>query len=311
MAYVSASSFNGRQALGFACAAALAWVLILSDRNYSDMSSAARVKLSEWVVFPMRVLAGLPAEAWNVTSAYFISRAEFDEAQHKLRESLLRARSEQARLAYISHENARLRNLLELRLRSRPEPLVAEVVNTASLPFSNRIVLSKGRSQGIQPAQGVYNDRGVIGRLSRVDADTSQALMLTDKNFWVAARVRRNGMLVLLQGSGSGHMRLRFVPADTDIKSGDILVTDGGGGTFPAGLPVSKVQKVWHPSAEAFLEGEAVPVASVRQESVLLVTNCLPVWNRTSVRLAEKARHPPYLCPKRCDDLPVRQPACR
>ena len=276
MTYTSVGSSGSGRVVPFLLSVALSWALIVSDHYYANISSKIRYELAQWLLRPARVIAALPADAWLATSVYFKSREEIRRTVRAHEEERLRALTRLDQLEHIEAENDRLRTLVATRRHFEPEPLVAEIANTASLPFINRIVLSKGSSEGIKMAQGVFNDQGVIGRLSRVDADSSQALLLTDKNFWVATRIRRNGTLILLQGDGGGRMRLRFTPADAEIEAGNLLVTANGTGLFPAGIPVARVRNIWRPTGTSFLEGIAIPVASVQQESLLLVNNSTP-----------------------------------
>lgn len=255
----------------FLVAVILAWGLIALDQQLGNVTSVARNQLSAWVIIPIRLAAQFPTAAWTTTTDYFKTREELIAAKKELEEELLRERVDQRLIAQIEKENENLRRLVVVRDKVSPDAVVAEVINTASLPFINRIVLSKGNKDGIATGFGVFNDEGVIGRLTRVDQDTSQALLLTDKRFWVATRNRRTNSLVLLQGDSGGKMKIRFVPADVDLESGDLLVTAGGASPFPAGLPVAVVDTTWVPSGTAFLEGDATPVASVRQDAALLI----------------------------------------
>ncbi|MCY4324540.1 MAG: rod shape-determining protein MreC [Betaproteobacteria bacterium] len=300
MRFSDASQRGGRRGFKFTLAVLLAWGLIYVDNRLGSATEDLRSTISSWLVKPMRIAAHAPGMMWQTTSTYFQTRAELEQRTRQLEEQLLRVQAERQRLDYIERENDELRVLLEARQRQAPESVVAEVVNTSSLPYINRIVLSKGRQQGVQENQGVFNEQGVIGQLTRVDAETSQARLLTDKRFWVATRIRRNGLLVLLQGDGGRRLRARFLPADADIRDGDVLVTAGGEGPFPSGLPVARIEVTWRPSGEAFMEALAVPQASVRQDSSLLV-NADPIdadSNQPQLPLADRSALPANFTPE-------------
>ena len=257
--------------LRVAVAIILSWSLVYVDSRLGHVTGAIRSNISEMVVTPARFVAQLPTAAWTTTSDYFKTRQELIASKQDLEEQLLRERNRHNLLAHIERENEHLRRLAGARERIEQDAHIAEVINTASLPFINRIVLDKGSAQGILQGQGVFSDEGVIGQLTRVDTDTSQALLLTDKRFWIASRLEHDGTLVLLQGDGGGTMRIRYLPADVDLKPGDRLVTAGGEGPFPGGLPVAVVKSTWLPEGLPFQEGVALPLASIRQEIAVLV----------------------------------------
>jgi len=53
-------------------------------------------------------------------------------------------------------------------------------------------------------------------------------------------QVNRNGLLTIAVGSGiSNQLNLPYLPNNADIQAGDLLITSGLGGTFPAGYPVA------------------------------------------------------------------------
>ena len=257
--------------LRLALALAFSWSLIAADHSFGDITSKLRTQIATMIVAPARVLASLPTAAWSTTSDYFTSRGELIAAKQELQEELLRERNRINLVLQIERENETLRRLAGARERIDDSAVIAEIVNTASLPFINRIVIDKGSNQGVKPGQGIFNDEGVIGQLTRVDGDTSQALLLTDKRFWVATRLRRNDTLILLQGDGGRRMRIRFVPADVELRPGDILDTAASAGPFPGGVPVAAIESTSQQDGVPFQEGIALPLASVRQESAVLV----------------------------------------
>lgn len=266
-------SDDGRKLIWLRAALAmlLAWGLTYADHRIGETTSKVRSSIASLVLRPIRFAAELPTTAWSTTSGYFQSREELIEARQRIADELLRQRSRQQLVDAVERENAILRSLINARLRHQPDAAIAEILNTASLPFLSRIVIGKGSSQGLAVGQGLFTDEGVIGQLTRVDGDTSQALLLTDKRFWVATRRRRDGLLLLLQGDGGGRMRLRFVPADVKLAPGDLLETAEGQQAFPAGIPVAAVAETWQPEGVPFQEGVARPVASVRQQTAVLV----------------------------------------
>lgn len=271
--------------LRLAVALALSWLLMAADHHHGDMTGKIRAEVAALIVVPLRTLAALPTSAWTTTSDYFSSREELIAAKQRLQEELLRERSRLNLVAQVERENRTLRRLAAARERLEADAAIAEIINTASLPFINRIVIDKGSNQGIRIGQGVFNDEGVIGQLTRVDGDTSQALLLTDKRFWVAARLRRDDTLILLQGDGSGKLRLRFVPADVDLRAGDVLDTAAGAGPFPGGVPVAVIESTSQQEGIPFQDGVALPLASIRQESAVLVHKPSPEDELPDVRI--------------------------
>ncbi len=71
---------------------------------------------------------------------------------------------------------------------------------------------------------------------------TSEVTLLTDKDQAIPVQVVRSGVRSVAYGRGqSGVLDLRFIAANADIQMGDVLVTSGIDGIYPAGLAVAKV----------------------------------------------------------------------
>ena len=72
----------------------------------------------------------------------------------------------------------------------------------------------------------------------------------------------------------SGVLELRFIAANADIKKGDVLVTSGIDGVYPAGLAVASVLSVEHKSADAFARIICQPTAGIdRNQQFLILLN--------------------------------------
>ena len=64
----------------------------------------------------------------------------------------------------------------------------------------------------------------------------------------LGAQVFRTGDLGVAQGDfslmGENRLRLDYLPADCDLLGGDLVVTSGLGGFFPAGLVIGSVEEL-------------------------------------------------------------------
>ena len=117
-----------------------------------------------------------------------------------------------------------------------------------------------------------------MGQVVEVSEGTSRALLITDVTHSVPVQVNRNGVRVIVEGTGElGSLEVRHVSATTDIEPGDLLVTSGLGGRFPVGYPVAVVTEVERDAGEAFARVLAAPSAALdRTRHALLVFTAQP-----------------------------------
>jgi rod shape-determining protein MreC len=170
-------------------------------------------------------------------------------------------------------ENARFRALLDSKSRVPDRVVVGEILAIDMDPFRHRVILNKGGRDGAHVGQALLDAGGVVGQITRDRGDSAEALLVTDPDHAVPVEVVRNGLRTIAMGTGDlERLSLPFMTRNADIKVGDLLVTSGLGGAFPAGYPVGTVTRVDGSSGDAFLEVAATPAASLdRLREVLLV----------------------------------------
>jgi rod shape-determining protein MreC len=86
-------------------------------------------------------------------------------------------------------------------------------------------------------------------------------------------------------GTGNfAKLDLPFLPNNADIKAGDLLITSGLGGAFPAGYPVAIVDSVARVPQEPFAAVSAVPAAALNQvREVMLIWPGEPIDIDTAI----------------------------
>src|SRR5699024_2122450 len=66
-------------------------------------------------------------------------------------------------------------------------------------------------------------------------------------------------------------LHLPFLPKNANIEVGDLLVTSGLGGRYPANFPVATVSKITHPRGSEFLDVIAYPTARLKHGGEVLL----------------------------------------
>ena len=224
------------------------------------------------VVYPVRVLVDLPSRTWHSLSDTFAARDTLITENQQLRRERLETEARLQRLEALEMENARLRELLASRARVGSRALVAEILAVDPDPYRQRFNLNRGFVDGVFVDQAIIDAQGVVGQVVRVGPFTSEAMLVTDADSAVPVSVNRNGLRTTSFGTGdSGRMRLN-VTNNFDIEVGDLLISSGLGGVFPAGYPVGRVLEVNLRPGQSFAEIFAEPVSALdRDREVLLV----------------------------------------
>ena len=269
---------------------ALAIALILFDHrgNWLDQ---ARTRASV-VVQPFWWLAGLPGRLTTRVQDDAASRSRLTEENRNLRNELLIANARLTRLHTAAADNAQLRALLGVAEGRGLDVQLAPILNIDLDPTRQRLVLDAGSRDNVRLGQAVMDAGGLMGQIIEVTPSYSTVLLLTDPDHAVPVTVSRNGVRLVVYGRGDT-LELSDVPLNTDVKVGDVLVTSGLGGRFPAGFPVGTVTRLRPDDSRAFLIGELQPAAQLDRGRDVLLLRSVPAASPVSAGSVSKAGNPP------------------
>jgi len=145
-------------------------------------------------------------------------------------------------VAEIERENESLRKLLGIRDRYNLNTLAAQVIGVSPSNFERTVFIDRGSRAGVKKDMPVIAGDGLVGRVIRVGASTSEILLLIDRTSAVASRVVPSGETGLLEGDGSENTKLELFNPDAKLGVGDRVVTSGyDRGLYPPGIPIGTV----------------------------------------------------------------------
>ncbi|MFP4208085.1 MAG: rod shape-determining protein MreC [Wenzhouxiangella sp.] len=224
------------------------------------------------LVEPVVLLVETPFRLIESTFSALRSRQQLLGEIDELRGQLAEASARLLLLEELRRENRELRDLLGA---SRQPGVVfrpAEIRQIDLNPFAHRVLINRGRSDGLQAGQAVVDAFGVVGQVDEVFLHSARVVLLTDPDHALPIAVERTGVRTIAYGSGlNTELRLDDLPMNVDLEPGDRLVTSGLGGAFPAGLPVAEVIDVSRTVGEAFARARLRPLGQLDRSRQLLV----------------------------------------
>lgn len=162
----------------------------------------------------------------------------------RLREDNARLLQWQQVAQRLSSENARLRQLLKL----VPDPAVsfvsARVIANSGGSFVRSVLVDAGARDGVMRGQAAITGAGLVGRITEVGQRSARILLLSDLNSRIPVTVDGSRERAVLAGDNADRPQLLYLPARSEVKIGDRIVTSGNGGIFPPGLPVGVVASI-------------------------------------------------------------------
>ncbi|MGE0106180.1 MAG: rod shape-determining protein MreC [Thiomonas sp.] len=268
---------------------ALAILLMALDVRFK-VTPMVRQGLSV-AIYPLQRMAQAPVDWSRQLSGYLEAPAKAQAEISRLQRANV-ALSLQSQLeAQLRLENNRLRGLLQLQQSLPPKSVAAQISAQASDPFSRTVVIDRGRLQGVELGSPVIDETGLLGQVTRDYPWSAEVTLITDRDAVVPVQNQRTGERGVVYGEpglGQGGMELRWMPAAADVRVGDVLVTSGVDGIYPAGLRVARVTAVTRQRDTAFARVMCAPLADVEGgRHVLVLQPLTPLVAGPSVKATE------------------------
>jgi rod shape-determining protein MreC len=249
----------------------LALGLIIFDKRYDHVGQIRR--FLSVVAYPVQVAVASPFEGWDWFRESVSSRETLRADKAKLEAELRLANFRLQRYEALEAESQRLRALRDNTADVTNRFVVGDIMDLDIDAFRERVLVDKGARDGVFVGQAVLDAGGVFGQVARVEELTSEVILVSDAAHAIPVQVNRNGLRTIAVGTGDmSRLKLPYLSTSADVIAGDLLVTSGLGGGFPAGYPVGTVAEVKRDPAQSLAEVEVRPAAALdRSREVMFV----------------------------------------
>ena len=171
----------------------------------------------------------------------FRSYQRIYEQNQELRRELRQMTAWKEAALQLEQENAKLRDLNNVRLDPRLTYITGVVLADSGSPFRQSVLINVGSRDGIVDGWATMDGTGLVGRISGVGPNTSRVIMLTDATSRIPATIQPSGQRALIVGDNTSAPPIDFLENPDQVRPGDRIVTSGDGDVFPPGLLIGQV----------------------------------------------------------------------
>jgi rod shape-determining protein MreC len=254
---------------------ALSVLLMVADVRFG-VTQPLRAALSV-ALYPVQWLAMRPQVLAEYSGEYMQARDEAQASERDARQQLLVQARRSGQVEQLALENKQLRELLDLSKRLETKGQAAEVLYDAADPYTRKLIINKGMTDGIKASSPVMDEHGILGQVTHVLPLVSEVTLVTDREHSIPVLNTRTGARGVAYGESGGAplLELRFMATNADIEVGDMLSTSGVDGIYPAGVLIGKVTKVERRAETAFARILCEPVGRVQGARHVMVLDPL------------------------------------
>jgi rod shape-determining protein MreC len=208
--------------------------------------TTARLKLAIGSLFlPLFGLVTSSQQLAEKAGNALTPRSDLVKENESLRREIQQRRLEAVQAGEFTRENERLRQLLGWQKQARWKVKLASVVLRDPANWWRTVQIDLGSRNGLSNNLPVLTPDGFLaGRITSVSFTHSQVVLLGDANCRVAALVeetRDTGVVGAGAPFDSSLVDMNYLSSTANLKPGQTVVTSGGGGIFPKGIPIGKI----------------------------------------------------------------------
>jgi rod shape-determining protein MreC len=249
----------------FTVYAILSIVVMVLDQRGGWLNKARF--LLQAAAYPLQLAVSSPTTAWAWIKESIETREQLRAENERLRvrESglALRALNYEA----LARENAQLRGLAHALPPIAERWLAGEIISAELTTLRQRMLINRGTTNGAFAGQAVLDDSGLLGQTIHVGPWSAEVMLITDPEHAVPVQIERTGLRTIAVGAGNeSALALPYLPANADVKPGDLLITSGLGGVFPPGYPVARVAEVHRDAIQPLAQVRAMPLAHIESD---------------------------------------------
>ena len=164
------------------------------------------------------------------------------------------------------------------RSRSENRYVAAAVIGRDPSPFMHYVIINRGSDDGLRRGMPVVTQLGLVGQIEAVTAGAARVQLINDPGSTVNVLLQQSETEAVLVGDISGELNVEYIPQSANILPGEIIMTSGYGGNYPANILIGQVSTIRSNAYDLFQSASVQPAVDFSQlEIILVIVNFQPI----------------------------------
>ena len=244
---------------------------VIFDLKYTS-TNYLRTAVNDFVLSPIQYIVKTPSDFFYSILEETETIAQLESKIEKLEKDNKTMRLNLQRIDILEDEVSRLRSIKRVMSKKFKNIQIAKVIQGDVIPNKESIKINIGSNDKVTMGQTVMGANGLIGQIVEVALYSSKVLLITDVNSNVPAIITRTGKQVIVKGRSQDDLLEISFTDDTDIQSGDLIVTSGQARRFIASLNIGRILEIKMNEGERFAEVLVEPSEYIENINEVIVT---------------------------------------
>jgi len=154
----------------------------------------------------------------------------------------------------------------------------ASVIARDVSPFMHYVIIDRGSDDGLRRGMPVVTNQGLVGNITSVTAGASRVQLINDPASSINVILQQSDVEAVLNGQLTGELELNMINQNATVQAGDLVMTSGLGGNYPANIVIGQVVTVRNEASSLFQTASVQPAVDFSQlDIVLIITNFQPI----------------------------------
>ena len=244
---------------------------IVLDLKYSN-SNYIRIYINDFIISPIQYAARTPSMFFSSFMVEKETIAELKKEIERLEKENISMKINLQRLDVLDSQISRLRGIRQNLDDEIKNIKIAEITETNVIPNKKSIQINIGSNYDLMVGQTVMGVNGLLGQIVEVNMYSSKVLLITDSDSNVPAKIGRTGQQIIVKGGAENNLlEVPFLPNDSDIQTGDLIITSGQANRFIPSLKIGRVKDVIKNDGERFIQAIIDPLEKVENISEAVI----------------------------------------
>jgi len=197
------------------------------------------------------------------------------EENERLRDRVAELESQVSDIVGLQNRLEELERINDLEPPGDLAAIVARIFSVGVSEFEHIRWIDRGTDDGVVVGHTVIDEDGLVGRIDFATASRARVRLISDPQNGVGIRNLDTNETGIVEGQGSGPLRLRMFNAQEEVEQGNLIVTEGG--RYAPGIVVGEVAEGAAPEAGFSLVTDVTPAVDFsRIDLVKVIVGWLP-----------------------------------